>query len=62
MLGLTANLIQDARHTKIESGSLGSGPTPVELIDEVTGHLKFYYMGFCVMVTLSEEYEACQQQ
>ena len=45
VLVLTVNLSQDAGCTQIEPGSwtvLGIGPEPVELIDEVTGHLKLY--------------------
>ncbi|KAG0170075.1 hypothetical protein DFQ28_002522 [Apophysomyces sp. BC1034] len=42
-LNLTAQSIQDAGRTQIAAGSrtvLGIGPGPVELINEVTGHLK----------------------
>ncbi|KAK7755660.1 hypothetical protein SLS62_002271 [Diatrype stigma] len=42
-LGLTAEVIQDAGRTQIESGSrtvLGVGPAPRSLVDQVTGGLK----------------------
>ncbi|CAH1233646.1 PTRH2 [Branchiostoma lanceolatum] len=44
-IGLQTTLIQDAGRTQIAAGSktvLGIGPGPVELIDQVTGHLKLY--------------------
>ncbi|KAG8783775.1 hypothetical protein FRC15_004568 [Serendipita sp. 397] len=42
-LNLVARVIQDAGRTQIASGSrtvLGIGPGPVDLINQVTGHLK----------------------
>ncbi|EGN98579.1 hypothetical protein SERLA73DRAFT_123864 [Serpula lacrymans var. lacrymans S7.3] len=42
-LNLCARSIQDAGRTQIAAGSrtvLGIGPAPVELINEVTGHLR----------------------
>ncbi|KAI1118081.1 PTH2-domain-containing protein [Nemania sp. NC0429] len=42
-LGITAEVIQDAGRTQIESGSLtvlGVGPAPKSLVDQVTGGLK----------------------
>ncbi len=42
-LGVTAEVIQDAGRTQIESGSrtvLGVGPAPKSLVDRITGHLK----------------------
>ena len=44
-VGLTVSVIQDAGRTQIAPGSrtvVGIGPGPVELIDQVTGHLKLY--------------------
>ena len=43
--GLVACLVHDAGRTQLESGTatvLGIGPGPVEVLDEVTGHLKLY--------------------
>lgn len=43
--GLTVSVIQDAGHTQVAPGSrtvVGIGPGPVDLIDQVTGHLKLY--------------------
>lgn len=43
--GLTVSLIQDAGRTQIAPGSrtvLGIGPASVELVDQITGHLKLY--------------------
>ncbi|KAK0705210.1 peptidyl-tRNA hydrolase PTH2-domain-containing protein [Lasiosphaeris hirsuta] len=42
-LGVTAEVIQDAGRTQIESGSrtvLGIGPAPKSVVDQITGHLK----------------------
>jgi len=42
-LNLCARSIQDAGRTQIEAGSrtvLGIGPAPVELVNQVTGHLR----------------------
>jgi PTH2 family peptidyl-tRNA hydrolase len=42
-LNLCARSIQDAGRTQVEAGSrtvLGIGPAPVELINQVTGHLR----------------------
>ncbi|KAK9704411.1 hypothetical protein K7432_010203 [Basidiobolus ranarum] len=44
-MGLCARSIQDAGRTQIAAGSrtvLAIGPGPVEIINEVTGHLKLY--------------------
>ncbi|KAG0717659.1 Peptidyl-tRNA hydrolase 2, mitochondrial [Chionoecetes opilio] len=44
-VGLRVSIIQDAGRTQIAPGSrtvVGIGPGPVELIDQVTGHLKLY--------------------
>ena len=44
-LGLTAAIIRDAGRTQVEAGDatvLGVGPGPVEVVDQVTGHLKLY--------------------
>lgn len=44
-VGLTVSIIQDAGRTQIAAGSrtvVGIGPGPVELIDQVTGHLKLF--------------------
>lgn len=44
-VGLTVSLIQDAGRTQIAPGSrtvLGVGPGSVELVDQITGHLKLY--------------------
>ena len=41
-LGIAANIIEDAGHTEIPSGTktvLGVGPAPNNLIDQVTGDL-----------------------
>lgn len=43
--GLLTKIIKDAGHTQVAPGSrtvCGVGPGPMELIDEVTGHLKLY--------------------
>lgn len=43
--GLTVSIIQDAGRTQIAPGSrtvLGVGPGSVELVDQITGHLKLY--------------------
>ena len=43
--GLTVSVIQDAGRTQIAPGSrtvVGIGPGPIDLIDQVTGHLKLY--------------------
>lgn len=45
VVGLLVKIIQDAGHTQVAPGSrtvCGVGPGPVELINEVTGHLKLY--------------------
>ncbi|KAK3343984.1 peptidyl-tRNA hydrolase PTH2-domain-containing protein [Lasiosphaeria hispida] len=42
-LAVTAEVIQDAGRTQIESGSrtvLGIGPAPKSVVDQITGHLK----------------------
>jgi len=42
-LNLVARVIHDAGRTQIQAGSatvLGIGPGPINLIDQVTGHLK----------------------
>ncbi|KAI0252617.1 peptidyl-tRNA hydrolase [Lactifluus subvellereus] len=42
-LNLCARSIQDAGRTQVEAGSstvLGIGPAPVELVNQVTGHLR----------------------
>ncbi|KAI9288729.1 peptidyl-tRNA hydrolase PTH2-domain-containing protein [Umbelopsis sp. AD052] len=42
-IGLTARSIQDAGRTQIEAGSrtvLGIGPGPVDMVNQITGHLK----------------------
>lgn len=44
-IGLLSNIVQDAGHTQIPSGSktvCGVGPGPAPLIDQVTGHLKLF--------------------
>ncbi|XP_066966462.1 peptidyl-tRNA hydrolase 2, mitochondrial-like isoform X1 [Macrobrachium rosenbergii] len=44
-VGLTVSLIQDAGRTQIAPGSrtvLGVGPGPVDLVDQITGHLKLF--------------------
>ncbi|KAJ1919949.1 hypothetical protein IWQ60_007111 [Tieghemiomyces parasiticus] len=44
-LGLTTYFVQDAGRTQIAAGSrtvLGIGPGPVDVINQVTGHLKLY--------------------
>lgn len=44
-VGLTVSIIQDAGRTQIAAGSrtvVGIGPGPVDLIDQVTGHLKLF--------------------
>lgn len=44
-LGLEVCIIRDAGRTQIAPGSktvLGVGPGPVDLVDQVTGHLKLY--------------------
>ncbi|KAK7070262.1 Peptidyl-tRNA hydrolase protein 2, mitochondrial [Halocaridina rubra] len=44
-VGLTVSIIQDAGRTQVDPGSrtvVGVGPGPVELIDQITGHLKLY--------------------
>lgn len=44
-IGLLTNLIQDAGHTQVPSGSrtvCAIGPGPAGMIDQVTGHLKLF--------------------
>jgi len=44
-LGLLTNVVHDAGHTQVPSGSLtvlGVGPGPTDLVDKATGHLKLF--------------------
>ena len=44
-IGLITSIVRDAGRTQIASGSktvLGIGPGPVDIIDQISGHLKLF--------------------
>ena len=43
--GLVYGVVRDAGRTQVEAGTmtvLGIGPAPVEVVQQITGHLKLY--------------------